>query len=118
MDNQKVKFGFSRILLQLGWYGTFICEAIMVILWISSFLSKDSSFFFKVNLITGILIFILNFFVLRKGWEMVNGNNNLNTLYIATGILMVLNVFCLPVAVIYVGIPAFMRIKERQELQN
>ena len=113
-----MKYGFSRLILQLAWYATFLCQAIMVILWISSFFSKDSSFFFKMNLITGILIFLLNFFVLKRGWEIVDGTNSVNVLYIATGVLMILNVFCLPVGVVYVGIPVFMRIKDTAELRG
>ena len=104
------KYGVSRLLLRLGWYATFVCQAIMIILWISSFLSQDSSSFFKMNLITGVLIFILNFFVLKYGWEEVSPNNSYNILYIFTGILMFLNVLCIPVGVIYIGVPVFMRI--------
>lgn len=71
-----------------------------------------------MNLFTGVLIFLLNFFVLRRGWEIIDGTNSVNVLYIATGVLMILNVFCLPVGVVYVGIPMFMRIKEHIELRG
>ncbi|MDT2531963.1 hypothetical protein P7D93_19060 [Enterococcus raffinosus] len=118
MNNGKPAFGISRVLLRVGWYATFLCQAIMVILWISSFLSSDSSFFFKMNLVTGILIFLINFFILRDGWELVDGTNGMNILYLITGILMILNVFCIPVAVVYLGIPLFMRIKEGIELRG
>ena len=118
MDIEKPKFGIGRLLLQFAWFGTFLCEAIMVILWLSSFMSGDSSLFFKMNLVTGILIFLINFFALRRAWEVVNGTNGINVLYLFTGALMIVNVFCIPVAVIYVGVPVYMRIKEKQELQN
>lgn len=118
MNSEKPAFGISRVLLRIAWYGTFVCQGVMVILWISSFLSRDSSFFFKMNLITGILIFVINFFILREGWELVDGTNGMNILYLITGVLMILNVFCIPVAVIYIVIPLFMRIKEGIQLRG
>ncbi|MHC5373566.1 hypothetical protein ACYSNU_07155 [Enterococcus sp. LJL120] len=113
-ENQQNSFGFVRALLKLGYYATFVCQAIMVILWISSIFSHDTSFFLKMNFVTGILIFILNTIVLKNGWDKVGGSNGFNTLYIFTGILMALNVFCLPVAVVYIAVPVFMRYKEKK----
>lgn len=116
MDEENHSFG--RGLLQLAWYATFVCQIIMIILWISSFLSKDSSFYFKVNLVTGVLIFLINYFALRGAWDEVNGWNGYNKFYIFTGILMVINIFCLPVGLVYILVPVYMRYKFKEQIEK
>ncbi|MBO0446582.1 hypothetical protein JZO78_09510 [Enterococcus ureilyticus] len=118
MGNKEPEYKFLRILLRLGWYATFACQAIMVILWISSFLSRDSSLFFKSNLITGILIFLLNYFLLKGAWSEVNGTNGFSKIYIVTGVLMVINVICLSVGIFYILIPIYMQYQQKEQLKN
>ncbi|MBO0467494.1 hypothetical protein JZO73_08080 [Enterococcus plantarum] len=118
MENKQSNYNFLRVLLRLGWYGTFLCQAIMVLLWISSFLSKDSSFYFKVNLITGVLIFLINYFLLKSGWSEVTGWNSYYKLYIVTGLLMVINILCLPVGIVYILIPIYMKHKDKEQIRN
>lgn len=96
------------VILKLGWYLVIPLQALMVLLWISSLLSHDSSTYFKVNVICGILSFLLNYFVLKNKWKAVATNVLVRLIYIFTGILMSITLFCLPVGIFYIIFPSYL----------